>query len=63
MQLPDLQRQPELALNLRRIQEDDDQIYRVILQKMAHHPLILREAVQVVNSGQVYHLDHLACEG
>ena len=47
-----LQRERELAVDLRGVDDDGDEIHRRVLQKMADDPLVVGEPVEIVDAGR-----------
>ena len=52
----------QLAVDLRGVEMTATRSTRASLQEVAHHLLVVGEAVQVVDAGQVDDLDHVAAE-
>ncbi len=62
VELLELQQQAHLAFDLRGVQYDERQIGHVVVNEMAHHLLVVGEAVQIVDARQVDDLDHVGAE-
>lgn len=58
----ELQGQRQLAVELGRVGDHQQQVDRVVLQEAARDALVLGETVQVVEAGQVDDLDHVGAE-
>jgi hypothetical protein len=57
-----LQQQAHLAFDLRGIEDDQCQIRNVVVQEVSDDLLVIGEAVQVVDAGQVDDLHHVAAQ-
>ena len=58
----DLQREPELAVDLRRVQHQGDEVDARLLEELPDEPLVAGKTVQVVDARQVDDLDHVGAQ-
>jgi len=49
-------------VDLRGVDDDAQQINRVMVQEAPHHLFVLRKTVQIVQAGQINHFDHLCTQ-